>query len=324
MIHYFATRAHYHLIREFLDAWSPADNARIRGVPYEEFPFWRPLPNSACIFADLERLRPRELPLAAQLADALRALPQNFTILNDPRRYAGRFNLLKILHQHGINDFNARRLDDLAGDLRFPVFLRNELNHDGPMTSLLQSRDDLNRALAQKIFRKSPQQKHLMLVEYCDTAGRDGLFRKYSAMKIGDRLIPRHILFGADWSTKKTESVTEKTIAEETEFLETFPHAAQIEEVFRLAGLDYGRIDYGVRQGRIQVWEINTNPGIMSRPDHTDPRRMAIQSRCAQQVLEAFRLFSDLHPAGAGAPFRTRKFFFARLAQIFQGRRPRR
>jgi hypothetical protein len=42
-------------------------------------------------------------------------------------------------------------------------------------------------------------------------------------------------------------------------------HREKIAEVFRIAGIDYRRIDHGVKDGRIQVWEINTNPMVMPR-----------------------------------------------------------
>jgi hypothetical protein len=285
MIHCFATRAHHHLLREFLDSWSPDDNGHLRGVPYEKFPFWKPLPNGVCIFTDMERLRSGEFSLAVQLAAALRTFPENYTVLNDPGRYAGRFNFLKILHRQGINDFRVFRVGELGDDLRFPVFLRNELDHDGPMTPLLHSCDELNRVLAQKKFRRPALRKHLMLVEYCDCADGSGIFRKYSVMNVAGTLIPRHVLFSDKWSTKKPDLVSEETVAVEAEFFDNFPHTEKILQIFGLAGLEYGRIDFGLYHGRIQVWEINTNPTIVPRREKIDPRRMPLQSRSAQKII---------------------------------------
>jgi hypothetical protein len=47
-------------------------------------------------------------------------------------------------------------------------------------------------------------------------------------------------------------------------------------------------VDYGVKNGRVQVWEINTNP-IIVRPQETmDPKRLPSQTRSAQLIAEAF------------------------------------
>ena len=54
---------------------------------------------------------------------------------------------------------------------------------------------------------------------------------------------------------------------EESRYCETNPHEAWIREIFRLARIDYGRIDYGMLDGKPQVWEINTNPTIGRGPN---------------------------------------------------------
>lgn len=318
MIHCFATRAHHHLLREFLDSWSPDDIAHLRGVPYEKFPFWKPLPNSVCIFTDMERLLPGELQLAAQLAASLRTFPENYKVINDPGGYAGRFNFLKTLHRQGINDFRVHRVDEIEGGLRFPVFLRNELNHDGPMTPLLHSFDELNRVLADRKFRQPAMRKHLMLIEYCDCSDGSGVFLKYSVMNVVGTLIPRHVLFSDKWSTKKPDIVSAETVAVETEFMENFPHKEKVLEIFRLAGLEYGRIDFGLCHGRIQVWEINTNPTIVPRHAYIDPRRMPLQSRSAQKIVEAMRRVSERQWEGSARPFCSFKFLPHRVIQLLK------
>src|SRR5262249_42167607 len=40
------------------------------------------------------------------------------------------------------------------------------------------------------------------------------------------------------------------------------PHRQALGEIFQAAGIEYGRIDYSVLDGRIVTWEINTNPTI--------------------------------------------------------------
>jgi hypothetical protein len=42
---------------------------------------------------------------------------------------------------------------------------------------------------------------------------------------------------------------------------------------FELAGIEYGRIDYGIKDGRIQVREINKNPTLVNPDQLDDPTR---------------------------------------------------
>ena len=132
-----------------------------------------------------------------------------------------------------------------------------------------------------------------MLVEYLHGADAEGVFRKYSAMNVRGALSPRHILFSHDWVTKKPDLVNDATVAEERAFIEDFPHREPLTAIFRLAGVDYGRIDYGVLDGRIQVWEINTNPVVVPQREKLDPKRLASQSRSAALIAEALRELVD-------------------------------
>jgi len=97
------------------------------------------------------------------------------------------------------------------------------------------------------------------------------------------------VLFSRKWVTKKPDVVSDATVEEERDFLQRFPHREQIEEVFRVGGVEYGRVDYGVKDGRVQVWEINTNPVVVPRRDTLDPKRLELQSRSAEQIAEALR-----------------------------------
>ena len=50
------------------------------------------------------------------------------------------------------------------------------------------------------------------------------------------------------------------TAREEIEYLQSNPHAKWLRESLASAKISYGRIDYGLRDSKPQVWEINTNP----------------------------------------------------------------
>ena len=50
----------------------------------------------------------------------------------------------------------------------------------------------------------------------------------------------------------------------------------------------YGRIDYGLLDGRLQVWEINTNPGVMLPPDKYKREQLPNLEIFAEHIRQAF------------------------------------
>ncbi|HEY9155515.1 MAG TPA: hypothetical protein VIM69_10310, partial [Opitutaceae bacterium] len=186
MIHFFTTDHHRYTIEDFVESWMPDGRERVRVVPYERWSVWRELPASVCVFTDLERLLPFETPMARDLADALLNDSKNYTVINQPGNYSGRFNLLKKLHAAQINRFNAVRFADDFSELRYPVFIRNETDHKGPITELLNSRVELDAAV-EKLRSSKIDADHLIVVEYCDCLEKDGFFRKYSAVNVGGK-----------------------------------------------------------------------------------------------------------------------------------------
>jgi len=126
-------------------------------------------------------------------------------------------------------------------------------------------------------------------VEFCDVRGKDGLFRKYSVFRIGERLIPRHLFFSKNWLLKMPDLLNDGLLAEERRFLESNPHVETIRRVFDIAGIQYGRVDYGLRQERAQVFEINSHPVIMLPRAMYNARHLEHQLWFRDRALEAFR-----------------------------------
>jgi hypothetical protein len=197
-----------------------------------------------------------------------------------------RYELLHTLHREGINRFDAHRPDEPRADLRFPVFLRSAREHDGNLTPLLRDRGELDRALE----AAGRPLDELLVVEFCDTSDEEGLFRKYAAFLVDGRIIPRHLLFARQWSVKAPTLVDPACVQEEWAYLRSNPHEEELKRIFRLARIDYGRIDYAMLDGRPQVWEINTNPVVMSkRRREYKPARRKAQVWFARRMREAFR-----------------------------------
>ena len=70
--------------------------------------------------------------------------------------------------------------------------------------------------------------------------------------------------------------------------METNPHERELREIFRLARIDYGKIDYAVLGDRLQVWEINTNPTLAPTPDRIVAERRAVLSQRVERIAAAF------------------------------------
>jgi hypothetical protein len=138
---------------------------------------------------------------------------------------------------------------------------------------------------------------------------------------IAGRLVPRHVLFSTNWVTKHPDISDEATACEEARFIARFPHSEVIENAFHLAGIDYGRIDYGMHEGRIQVWEINTNPIIIPPRERIAAERLPSQTRSANLIREALEAVVSDSPRTNGAfPLRTTDLALGKAAQ-WLGRR---
>lgn len=255
-------------------------------------------PHGAVIFSDLERLSHRERAAATVLWDALEQPGQ--VRLNHPGRALRRKDLLNVLRREGLNRFDAFSPSDLPATLRFPVFVRDASNHWGSLTPLLSSEAELQRWLARMALKSalSDNIRELLVVEYVDTSDATGIYRKYSAFRIGERILPRHVLFSKGWVLKKPDLLEPEFLREEQVYIDTNPDEAWLRKVFDLARIDYGRIDYSVLDGEPQVWEINTCPTVIPRGADDGPRR-DLHRRFAQQWWDAMAaLDDDAQPGG--------------------------
>src|SRR6185503_13937857 len=125
----------------------------------------------------------------------------------------------------------------------------------------------------------------------------DGLFRKYAAYKVGDAVVATHLMAGEHWMVKSETDARQIEIARENlAYAQHNPYEAWQRQVFALAGIDYGRLDFGVLNGRPQAWEINLNPtngrppGAPSRQQ--DPATQVVMTQARdlfhRRLAEAF------------------------------------
>lgn len=237
---------------------------RVRLLPYETLFRLPRLPVGTYIFTDFDRLDGKETECAVAIWNAIGKDPA-FRRLNDPGAVRQRFALLRSLHDAGLNSFNVYRLDEWQSARRIPVFIRRERGHHRPLTGLIDDRDSLEAAVTR--LRRRRDHADLMIVEFANETGADGRYRKYGAIRVGDAIYGQHVMIRDDWYVKGTRHGMTQADRDELEsYISDNPHAEQLRPLFDLAGIDYGRIDYGIIDGRIQTYEINTNPTINAYP----------------------------------------------------------
>lgn len=305
----------------FLRYWGPHMRSRILTVPYSQLPRLLPLPRATLIFSDLEILSPEELAYLGTVRDQFGAQHPDSMMLNDPIGTLRRYDLLGKLYREGINAFRVRRLGSGEPN-NFPVFLRRETDHGGSLTPLLEDQHALDLAVAD-LESRAVSLDGVLIVEYCNTVGDDGLYRKYSAFRIGPTIIPWHLIFGRHWLLKSPGPVTRRQIDEEWRYLETNPHERELVRIFELAQVQYGRIDYSLKDGQLQVWEINTNPWIVREPWQYHPARVPTRERSARLALQALERIDDAAVSQDAASWRakrTRACLPAQLPLVIQDR----
>jgi hypothetical protein len=305
MIFFLLCRAGNHTIRDSYLYQFPGIAERVRVFNYEGVFIQHELPSGCYVFTDLERLTPEARRGVSIFYDHLGKFGPRIRRLNHPTRSLMRYDLLRTMHQSGINDFDVYRVTEERRPQRYPVFLRREDDHAGPISVRLENRAALDRAIRRAIDRGYPRDR-LLIVEFRDVRDEDGLIRKYGAYCIDGTVIARHLIITSDW-VAKVSNVTktapymsvEEQVRAEAQYIEENPHADQIGKIFKLARIDYGRIDYSVRNGRILVWEINTNP-VIAEPRGLDGglRHRAVIEPSVRRLSETIlRLDSGL-PVG--------------------------
>jgi hypothetical protein len=265
------------------------------------------VPEGIYVFSDLERLSDEGLTKAEQVRTVLAQSSSAVRILNSPARTMRRYDVLNTMYEQGINDFRAYRLRDEKLPHRYPVFLRRENAHRVAST-LIPNREIFDYVIR---FLEDTGQftEDLLVTEFCDTADEKGLYRKYSALVVGDWIFPRNISFSTRWMVKRKSELkaeallrNRELLVEEQEFIRTNPHGDILRKVFSLAGIEYGRIDYSVWGDSIRVWEINTNPHITyDGEDRVGPRK-PIFDFVEQTMVSALMSASPNNEVGRDLP----------------------
>jgi hypothetical protein len=272
------------------------------GVPpvevmsYAELLSAKRLKRATYVLMDFDRLSAARLRDVALFYRRLRDL--GLQVLNDPAKFRSRYGLLRCLKRLGLNDFNAYRAEEMLVPNRWPVFLRTEGNHAYPVSALLDDAAAMKEAVKSAVAAGYPYSS-MLIVEYCAEPVRPGLFRRFSVLRVGERMLGYTCAHDDKWVVKYGQPgiAPPELYEEEFEIVMTNPFGEQMRRVFELGGVEYGRVDFGMVGGRPQVFEINTNPNILLTPPPSPaPRRNESVALFKTNYIAALKALEDRAP----------------------------
>ncbi|GHC64572.1 hypothetical protein [Neogemmobacter tilapiae] len=262
----------------------------LRNWNWDQFLGAESVPHGAWTLTDFDRVHVWNAELATWRRKTL--ITAGLPVLNDPARFLGRAGQIRHFFAKGINSFTCW-LPSLAEiPDRFPVFLRTQAAHRGSISDLLQNTRECQIALDAALAQGHPL-TDLVFVEYRAKADPTlGHFQKHAAYRIGDRVIRAMTVNDDGWMAKygtqgrAAEATYEAELAEMT----AYAHTDLILRVTDLLGCQYGRVDFGMVDGRPEIYEVNSNPAFSFPPDdHPSPARRQSGAISRQQLLDAFR-----------------------------------
>jgi hypothetical protein len=261
------------------------------------------LPVGTYIFSDIELLTPEQGEKIAKVWEQLSRVKNN-CLINHPTRSMKRYELLRNLYNCGWNQFNVYYINECKIPELFPVFIRIVNDHKGARTPLINTLHELNKIIDDLCLAGKSKEDRI-ITEFCNTSDEQSIFRKYSALIIGERIIPMGVFLGHNWMLKSSEeldSVEKIRRFEEVKYIESNPHESELRKIFQLARINYGRIDYAILDSKIQTWEINTNPsGLYTVETDKDNLVMGIpmNNYLSKQIKLAFEAIDckEIYPS---------------------------
>jgi hypothetical protein len=157
-----------------------------------------------------------------------------------------------------------------AAGFRFPLLLRSPGFHTGEHFEKVADPSALH-----KVASRLPGATQLVM-EFVDTRGADGNFRKYRVMMIGGELFPLHLAVSQSWKVHYFSADAEQYRAVDEAFLNDMPSvlgSARLRTLVDIRdelALDYGGIDFGLDDtGNVVIFEANATMVIL--PPSVEP-----------------------------------------------------
>jgi hypothetical protein len=259
MFLFLTTPGHGYTVEAFVQPLAGADVPRCEVSTYGAVLRSTHTMKAVHVFTDLERLSDAELFIAANLYRTFCDL--GIPCLNDPAKVMGRYQLLCNLFEEGINPFAAYRADERPKPTQFPVFVRNESDHSGPMSPLLKDQDELEHCLNGLVVGGRPL-RGLLVIEYAAEPLTNGVWRKTGTYRIGKSYSVNSQALADNWVVKQyAQHVTNDALQlEEQAAIIANDVPETVCRAFDIAGVEWGRADHASFRGREIIYEINTAP----------------------------------------------------------------
>jgi len=264
----------------------------------------RTLPRATYVFTDLDRLATETLRYAATVYRQLRQ--HGLLVLNDPARILSRYGLLRRLFLSGFNQFNAYRVEDGTRPTRWPVFLRTEGDHIIPRPELFETWEALQRGIGEAVDQGVPFSR-LLIVEFAAQPVRPGHYRKFSCFRIGQASFAHWCVDDNQWIAKigRRDITPPELYDEELRIVRENPYGPAVAAAFDVAGIEYGRADFGLVNGKVQLYEINSNPEMGFGDDHPSAVRQESYRQFTQNYFDALcTIDTPDHSATVAQPLR--------------------
>jgi hypothetical protein len=290
MLTFFATQDHLYTFGGLWQFVGKSPAIKVRS--YEWLFVQQALSGGTYVFTDIERLSSHELVLAAAAASTLRG--RGNRVLNDPARALCRPDLLQRLHTRGINRFRAYPASQEPRPARFPVFLKGAAEHVQRYTDLIADQTALDARLAE-LMGDGIALRDLLVIEFAAKPIRDGAYRKHSVFRVGEHFLPHTPVIEDRWYVKygKAGFSTPEELEAAVREMNENSFADVMEPVFKLASIDYGRVDFGFDEQGLAVYEINTNPALGRRIEHQNADYQDTCNRSSQAICEVIASLSS-------------------------------
>lgn len=257
------------------------------------------LPKATYIFIDRERMDLWELRVFSAFFKHIQEAGSGYRAINNPAKMMNRRSLLRALHVEGINDFNAYSLTEKLSPAKFPVFIRREHDHGLPLTDLLHTKQELEEAL-ESLRQNGEPDDGVLIIEYCAEPLSGTFFRKLAAYRIGEQTFFYNCVHEHNWLVKygTKNSANDTLYKEEQKMIRENAFEEVISKVFNIANIDYGRVDFGLVKGKVQIYEINTNPTTTTPQEHPNPIRVKNQELAWERYCKALSDIDTTDPDG--------------------------
>jgi hypothetical protein len=301
MVRFLTTRGHEYTVKHLVEGTMGGEKVPPCSVEaYDHFLRRKEVAVGNYIFTDIERLTPWELRVLAESYGVL-AGDGRCRVLNNPARVMTRYELLRNLRVEGINDFDVIRADERRWPEKYPVFVRHEQDHGRPLSvDLWKNREELEAALERARAQGTPL-RGLLVVGYAAAPFDGSWFRKFNTFRVGDAVFAHHVVIEDNWVVKygqQNVKFPEEYKVHEQKFVLENWHADALRRAFVIAGIEYGRADFGIIGGRVQVYEINTNPHVSADPGSQNPTRRATVAMATKKLCESLAELDEVSSRG--------------------------